>query len=155
MASPIEAQLILADAAQVDGSGGKVHILGAGWSITGFPTAPQAVVGIIKVPWDRTNTPLALKLQLQSEDGQPVVLLGPSGDLDQRIEFEAQLEVGRPPGLKPGTPIDSSFAVNVPSMQLSAGRYTWMLEVADQPFTASFTVRAPEIAGPTAPATPS
>lgn len=85
MASPIEAQLILVDAAQVDGSGGKVHILGAGWSITGCPTAPQAVVGIVKVPWDRTNTPLALKLQLQSEDGQPVVLPGPSGDLDQRI----------------------------------------------------------------------
>jgi hypothetical protein len=140
MASPIEVQLILADAAQ--SSGGKVHMLGAGWSITGTPTALQAVVGLIKVPWDRANEQLRLRVQLEDEDGKEVVLPGPDSTLDQRIEFEATLEVGRPPGLKHGTPIDSNFAIGIPPMPLTPGRYTWRLKIADDVFTTSFTVLA-------------
>src|SRR6266536_2993451 len=147
MASPIEAQLILADAAQ--SAGGKVHMLGAGWSITGTPTAPQAVVGLIKVPWDRANEQLSLRLRLEDEDGKAVVLPGPEGTLDQRIEFEAAVEVGRPPGLKHGTPIDSTFAVSVQPMPLPPGRYTWRLQIADDVFSTAFSVLA-QMPGPPA-----
>lgn len=138
MASPIEAQLILADAAQA--VGGKVSMLGAGWSVTGTPTAPQAVVGLLKVPWDRANEQLPLHLELVDADGRPVLLPGADGVLDQRIDFTATIEVGRPPGLAPGTPIDSSFTVNVQPLPLPAGRYTWRLNVAGDVFDTTFGV---------------
>ncbi|CAN5670966.1 hypothetical protein BH10ACT8_BH10ACT8_06900 [soil metagenome] len=138
MASQVEAQLILADAAQA--VGGKVSMLGAGWSVTGAPTAPQAVVGLLKVPWDRANEVLPLHLQLVDADGRPVTLLGPDGTPDQLIEFHATVEVGRPPGLTAGTPIDSSFTVNVQPMPLPQGRYTWRLDIAGDLISTSFQV---------------
>lgn len=138
MASPVEAQLILADAAQA--LGGKVSMLGAGWSVTTSPTAPSAVVGLIKVPWDRANEQLPMHLQLVDEDGQPILLPGPSGVEDQAVEFRAELEVGRPPGIKHGTPIDSSFAINIPPLPLAPGRYTWRLQVGGDTVSTAFQV---------------
>ncbi|MDQ1732582.1 MAG: hypothetical protein QOK10_2741 [Pseudonocardiales bacterium] len=140
MASPVEVQLILADAAQANG--GKVSMLGAGWSVTGTPTAPQAVVGLLKVPWDRANEKLPLNLQLVDADGQPVLLPGPDGVLDQQVQFTATVEVGRPPGLTIGTPIDSSFTVNVQPLPLAPGRYTWRLEIGGEIISTAFGVVA-------------
>lgn len=140
MSSPIEAHLLLADAAQVDPSG-KVHLLGAGWSVTTSPTAPQAVVAFIRVPWDRTNVPLDVSMELVDDDGRPVLLPGPpEGELAPIMDFRTQLEVGRPAGVAPGTPIGSSFAVNLQPMPLPPGRYSWRLEVAEGRFSASFSV---------------
>jgi uncharacterized protein DUF6941 len=138
MASPVEAQIILCDAAVADPSG-KVHMLGAGWSVTGTPTAPQAVAVLMKIPWDRANQRLPMALRLLDADGTPVSLDGPDGP--QVIESRGEVEVGRPPGLAPGSPIDASFALNVQSMPLQPGRYEWRLELADQTFGASFQVR--------------
>ncbi|MGH3741942.1 MAG: hypothetical protein ACRDT1_11480, partial [Micromonosporaceae bacterium] len=64
MAAPVEAQLILCDSAQTDASGGKVHMLGAGWSITSTPAAPHAVVVLAKIPWDRANQKIHFRLAL-------------------------------------------------------------------------------------------
>ena len=62
MASPFHATLILCDAAIVD-AGGKVSMLGAGWDMTGSPTALQAVSVLIKVPWvGPTTSALALSI---------------------------------------------------------------------------------------------
>jgi hypothetical protein len=52
MASPVLAKLILCDYAVADPAG-KVHMLGAGWSLTSSPTPPHAVVVLMKIPWDR------------------------------------------------------------------------------------------------------
>jgi hypothetical protein len=138
MSSPIECQLILADAAQA--VGGKVSMLGAGWSVTTSPTAPQAVVGLIKVPWDRANERLPMELELVDADGHSVVLRSPDGSTDQPVEFSAGIEVGRPAGLAAGTPIDSSFTVNVPPLPLPPGRYTWRLNIAGDMMSTSFSV---------------
>lgn len=138
MASPIEGALILADSAQA--ASGKVHMLGAGWSITGSPTAPSAVVGLIKIPWDRTNQKIQIHVQLVNEDGHPVVLGGMPGLADQPVEFKAEMEAGRPPGVKPGTPIDASFAFNVGPMPLPPGRYTWVMRIGDDEISSSFSV---------------
>ena len=70
MASPLEVHLLLCDAAQAEN--GKVHMLGAGWSITPSPTAPHAVAVLMKVPWDRANQPMDLKLQLLDPDGNQI-----------------------------------------------------------------------------------
>lgn len=137
MASPIEVHLILCDAAQAES--GKVHMLGAGWSITGTPTAPHAVAVLMKVPWDRANQPMALKLQMLEADGSPVLVETPEGPLP--IAADAKVEVGRPPGLAPSSMLDGSFALNVPSLPLAPGRYEWRLVLGDQQFSTSFTVR--------------
>jgi hypothetical protein len=140
MASPVEAQVILCDAAVAD-PGGKVHMLGAGWSMTGSPTAPQAVALLMKIPWDRANQKIPMALRLLDADGRPVQLPGPMGGA-QAIESRAEIEVGRPPGVVHGSPIDASFALNVAPMPLPPGRYEWRLDLADQTFSASFQVRA-------------
>jgi hypothetical protein len=138
MASPIDVNLILCDAAQAES--GKIHMLGAGWSITPSPTAPHAVAALIKIPWDRANQPIPLKLQLLEADGSPVMVSTPEGAIP--IGTEAKIEVGRPPGLAPGSMLDASFALNIASLPLDPGRYEWRLTVSDQEFFASFTVRS-------------
>jgi hypothetical protein len=139
VASPVEAQLILCDAAVAD-PGGKVHMLGAGWSVTGTPTAPQAVAVLIKIPWDRANEKLPMTLRLVDGDGQPVVL--DAGQGGQAIGSSGEIEVGRPPRLAPGSPIDASFVLNVQPMPLPPGRYEWRLDLGTQTFGATFEVRS-------------
>ncbi len=65
-------KLILCDAAQTDAATGKIHMLGAGWTITSSPTAPHAVALMIQVPWDRTNQKLlAIISAIRSEPADP------------------------------------------------------------------------------------
>ncbi len=130
--------MILCDAAQSDPAG-KLHMLGAGWSVTGTPTAPQAVAVLIKVPWDRANQALPMRLQLLDADGHAVLLSSPVGQ--SPLSVQSTVEVGRPPGLPPGSSIDASFALNVQPLPLQPGRYEWRLELAEQSFSAFFLVR--------------
>jgi hypothetical protein len=139
MASPLEIQLILCDAAQADPATGKVHMLGAGWSTT-FAPASHAVAVLIKVPWDRANQPLKLVLELRTADGQPVAFETPAGKAVVRTE--GVIEVGRPPGIAPGSLLDASFALNVSPLPLEPGRYDWHLDVAEEHRATAFTVRA-------------
>lgn len=139
MASPLEVQLILCDAAQADPTSGKVHMLGAGWSITRAPFQ-HAVVALVKVPWDRTNRPHDLTLDLTDSDGNQRVAL-PDGE-KVSLHAEGKVEVGRPAGLAAGSLLDASFALNVPLLNLPPGRYEWRLKVAEFERVASFTVRA-------------
>ncbi len=138
----IGAFLLLADAAQVDPTG-KVHLLGGGWSVTTSPTAPQAVVAFISVPWNRTNERLAVRLELVDSDGHPVVLARPDCEPVPLMEISSELEVGRPPGVLPGSPIPTSFTVNVQPLPLPSGRYSWELRIAEAFFSAPFTVLDP------------
>ncbi|HEX6871125.1 MAG TPA: hypothetical protein VF163_08505 [Micromonosporaceae bacterium] len=137
MASPLDVQLILCDAAQADPSG-KVHMLGAGWSVTRSPTG-HAVAVLIKVPWDRANERLPLRLDLVDADGQPVQL--PTADGSVGVRADGLIEVGRPPGMEPGSPLDAAFALNVPSLPLAPGRYSWRLSLAEFEASVSFAVR--------------
>ncbi|MCK9929414.1 hypothetical protein MXD62_19895 [Frankia sp. Mgl5] len=135
--------MILCDAAQV--SAGKLFILGGGWNIAGPGPFPSALAVLVEVPWDRSNTPFTLSLELLEEDGEPVIHQGPLGP--QPVRVEAQMEVGRPPGIKKGSPLSVPFAVNVASMQLTPGsRYYWEAKIEGQPpdgdRTVSFQVRA-------------
>jgi hypothetical protein len=94
----------------------------------------------MKIPWDRTNQAIPLSLVLLDSDGQQVSV--PTDRGDKPIRTGANLEVGRPPGIAPGTPIDASFVVNMSPLPLSPGRYEWRLTIQpDDEFHASFTVR--------------
>jgi hypothetical protein len=133
----IEAQLLLCDAAVAD-PGGKLHMLGAGWSITSSPTSPQAVAVMLKIPWDRANERLALMLRLLDDDGRPVAVATTEGT--QELTMGGDIETGRPPGVTPGSQLDAGLVFNVPSLPLPPGRYQWRLEVAGDTFTSSFQV---------------
>jgi hypothetical protein len=137
MASPIEAQLLLCDAAVADPSG-KLHMLGAGWSVTSSPTAPQAVAVLLKIPWDRANQRMPVVLRLVDSDGRPVVLETPEGS--QEVAAQGEVEAGRPAGIAHGSSLDAAMAFNVPPIPLPPGRYQWRLDVAEQTFASSFQV---------------
>lgn len=133
-------KLILCDAAQTDAATGKIHMLGAGWTITGSPTSPHAVALMIQVPWDRTNQKLPVRVELVTGDGQPVLMPGPTGP--QPLVSKVELEVGRPAGIAPGSTLSAAFALNVAQMALSPGRYEWRANVDGHSQGESFQVMA-------------
>lgn len=137
--SRIEAHIILCDAAVADGATGKVHMLGAGWSVIGRPLAPHAVAVLIKIPWDRANVQLPLRLELFGPDGTPIELSTPDGP--RPVSGRATVEVGRPAGIAPGSMLDASFVLNVGALPLAPGRYEWRLLLDDLEVPAPFTVR--------------
>lgn len=112
--------VLLCDSAQA--VGGKLYILGAGWSRIFLIQGPviMALAVVVAVPWLRANEPLQLRIRLLDESNQPVTLTGQPGPL----EIQGNLEVGRPPGLPRGTPLDVSFAIPL-QLALEPGIYVW------------------------------
>lgn len=130
----VKITMLLADAAQE--VGGKLYVLGGGWSSTASPTAPMAVAMKIEVPWDRSNLKHHWRLALVDADGRPVRMP------DERVvEVSGQLEVGRPTGLAEGTPLDAPLVVNFGPLPLPPGRYEWRLEIEEWVETCAFLVR--------------
>ena len=104
-----------------------------------FDTTQKEVAILIKVPWDRSNERLNLGLELRDADGGAVHVPTPQGTAAVRAQGE--LEVGRPAGIAPGSPLDASFAMNIPPLPLAPGRYEWHVTVAEQIYSAFFSVR--------------
>jgi hypothetical protein len=138
--------MLLADYAVV--SDGKLTIVGGGWSQTGPEPAPFGIALLIQVPWDQANTLHSFKVELLDADGGPVVLdSAEDEDQDQEVAFGGEFEVGRPPGIKPGTPLDFPLAMNSTPLPLEPGRYEWRLTIDDesrQDWSLAFTVRSEE-----------
>ena len=134
--------LLLADAAQA--VNGKLYILGGGWSIMGPDPTPSAIALKIEVPWDEANKRHLMELTLLDGDGQPVIVPTPVGD--QPVKLGGEFEAGRPPGLKPGTPLDVVLAINIGPLPLAPDRrYVWRCSIdgkSEEGWQASFTVRA-------------
>jgi hypothetical protein len=120
--------LLLADAAQAIDN--KLYILGGGWSVTGPAASPFAIAMKFEVPWDQTNTKHEFRLELLTQDGQPVAQQGAAGP----VVIGGAFEVGRPTGLAEGTPIDFALAINSGPMPLPpGGRYVWKLFIDGEP----------------------
>jgi hypothetical protein len=122
--------MMLCDGAQA--VGGKLYILGGGWTqvlIPDFPTSMSLAVKLA-VPWHEANDPHRIIAKLMSADGEAVSLPNPENpDEPFVIRQEIVVETGRPPGLAPGTEIEAPFVVNFPNLPLPAGAYVWELEV--------------------------
>lgn len=139
----MKATMLLADYAVV--SDGKLTIVGGGWSQIGPEPSALAIGLLIQVPWDQANTPHSFSVELLDADGAPVSFEGDDDESDQQVAFGGEFEVGRPPGLKPGTPLDFPVAVNSTPLPLEPGRYEWRLTIdgkSHQDWTLPFTVRA-------------
>ena len=135
--------LLLADYAVV--TDGKLTVVGGGWSQTGPEPSAFGIALLIQVPWDQANTLHTFSVELLDADGAEVVVDGEEGD--QAVAFGGEFEVGRPPGIKPGTPLDFPVAVNSSPLPLEAGRYEWRLTIdgeARADWTLPFTVRSEE-----------
>ncbi len=117
-------QMMLADAAEV--ADGKLFVLGGGLTVIGPRPQPLAVVLRIEVPWDRANLSHRWRLDLVDEDGAAVTVG------DRALGVRGRFEAGRPPGLRPGTPLSVPVAVNFPTLPVAPGRsYTWQLVIDD------------------------
>ena len=144
----MRATLILCDYAVQDAPSGKVHLMGAGWSVTAPIPGPRAVAVFIKVGWNEANEPHKFELRMVDADGQTATVAGPAGT--QPLEFQGNLEVGRPPGIPQGSDIDASFVINLGPLPLvPAQRYTWRLEIdGDLAAAESFYVRPMPVVPP-------
>lgn len=118
--------MLLADAAQA--VGGKLYVLGGGWSVIGPSPAAMAIAIKIDVPWDQATAPHRWVLDLIDEDGHPVTTPSPEGGRPVRVS--GNFEVGRPETVAEGTPIDLPLAINIGPLALPAGRRcVWRLSI--------------------------
>jgi uncharacterized protein DUF6941 len=140
----VKVTMMLADYAQV--ADGKLTIVGGGWSVTGPMPVPFAIALLFEVPWDRANLKHVFRLELVDADGDPVIVSTDDGE--DALVIEGEFEAGRPPGLKPGTPLDVPIAINLPGPPIPpGGRYEWRLTVngqADGDWRLVFSTRAEE-----------
>ena len=113
---------MLADSAQVQG--GKIYALGGGWNVTGPQALPSALTGIVRVDWSEANQDHRLRFDLVSDDGAPFMAPTPAGP--QPFHVEMSFQVGRPPGIAPGSELNVPFAINIGPLPLEPGRrYEW------------------------------
>ena len=118
--------MMLADYAQV--ADGKLTIVGGGWSVTGPMPVPFAIAILFEVPWDRANMKHRFRLDLVDSDGHVVFI--PTEEGEEPLTIEGEFEAGRPPGMKPGTPLDVPIAINLPGPPMPpGGRFEWRLTV--------------------------
>jgi hypothetical protein len=101
------------------------------------------VVILLVVDWNETNQQFQMRADLVDSDMQSVTIQTTLGE--QPIALEAQIEVGRPPGLPHGTSVRVPFAAGVGPLNLTPGqRYVWRVTINGQHeegWSESFTVR--------------
>lgn len=115
--------MILSDAAQV--AEGKLYVLGGGWSHNFTPNAPMpmALGVIIAIPWNRANERHVIEAVLLAADGQPVEIEG------NQVMADGELEVGRPPGIRPGSQLNTAIPFDFSGVALDIGDYIWELRI--------------------------
>ena len=118
--------MMLADHAQA--INGKLYIVGGGWTLTGPQPTPSGIAIKIEVPWNEANRPHVLRLRLCDSGSRPISIQTPVGN--SAVELMANFEVGRPPGVPPGTPLDVTLAFNLGPLPLPLGsRLRWVLDI--------------------------
>lgn len=109
--------------------GGKLYMMGGGWSRNYTPNQPSNMSLAIKiaVPWNEANQPYSLTVRLVDENHEPVQ----NPNDGENIGLEGKVEVGRPPGLKPGSNLDLALAVRFDGLILGPGTYVWELLIGN------------------------
>ena len=116
--------MLLCDRAQV--AEGKLYVLGGGWNLAqaGMPV-PVEVAVLVAVPWTATNEKHGFGLSLVDDDGQPVEIN------DNTIQIAGEFEVGRPPGIKPGTALNQQMVFKFGMFALPPGGYVFEFSISD------------------------
>ena len=114
--------MLLCDSAQ--SLGGKLYILGGGWSILNkVEPANMSLAVKLSIPWSRANQRFHVEAVLITDQGEEVA------QNDRPVRAEGDIEVGRPPGLRHGTPLDATFVLNFQGLDLDVGGYVWELRM--------------------------
>lgn len=123
--SGLTVDMLLCDSAQV--AGGKLYILGGGVAAIGPKPQPLALALQITIPWDRANVQHHWRIELFDEDGH-VVTIG-----EKPVVVQGKFEAGRPAGLRPGSPLGVSLAINLTPLPLPPGSsYAFGLSIDDE-----------------------
>ena len=104
---------------------GKLYIGGGGFSqvLAGTPVS-LALALLVYVRWHETNQPRHLRVALLDEDGEPL-----ADSVGQPFGIEGDIEMGRPPGTKPGTVFPAPVAFRLPPMVFPVGAYRFELHI--------------------------
>lgn len=123
----MDVTLLLSDYAEA--VNGKLYVMGGGWNVLFAPGQPvtMSVAAVLAVPWDRTNQSHDLMLELITDDGAAVEIEG------QPVQVSGEFEVGRPPGIKPGSSLNAPFVWTFAGLVLDAGGYEWKLKIGGEP----------------------
>jgi hypothetical protein len=95
--------MIIADSAEA--INGKLYMLGGGWDqhrSSAYPSQIRMGIAVsILVAWEETNQKHAVRINVADSEGNAIL-----------PEVEASMELGRPPGIAPGSKQRAMFAVN-------------------------------------------
>lgn len=115
--------MLLCDAVQV--ADGKLNVLGGGWSHSFTPNMPMpmALGVVIAIPWNRANETHVVEAVLVTADGETVEIE------DTPVMTSGELEVGRPPGIRPGSQLNTAIPFDFNGVALDIGDYVWELRI--------------------------
>lgn len=113
--------VILADGTQI--SGNKLYLLGGGWDVltvnSEFPVKQHlAIAAAFRVPWSQTSVKHSVEIQILNEDTQETL-----------ASIAGEFEVGRAPGLPPGSSQLSQLAAEMTVEFPSPGLYALRTKV--------------------------
>jgi hypothetical protein len=138
---PFNVTMLLADSAQA--VGGKLYILGAGWSMRSPTPTPCAIALHIRITPDLAGTKHRVLIELLDAAGNPVVIDTDEGR--QAICASGTILMERPEDVSADAPIDANLALNFMPIPLSPGAsYVWRLSINGEThdeWTSSFLVR--------------
>jgi uncharacterized protein DUF6941 len=123
---------------------GLLYLSGAGWTDLRRPMPPQGPppinhlgLGIaVLVAWSETNQPYRVTVRIENADG---------GEL---MNIQADVEMGRPPGLVPGSDLRAVIAVNGELQFPAAGIYRVVAAVGEQQRSVTFRVHDVPVPAP-------
>jgi hypothetical protein len=123
----MRATMLLADSAQT--VGGKLYILGGGWTMCGPGPTLMALAIKLEVPADQAGRTHNWSLTLLNDSGERVLLEALDGQ-QLPVEISGKFEAALIPDLPPGMPLDLPLAITVGPLPLQPGsRFVWQLSI--------------------------
>jgi len=100
--------------------------MGGGWSRNFTPGQPSNMALAIKltIPWNEANRPYDISVRLVDDNHEPA-----TNEEGKDIGIVGKVEVGRLPGLRPGSDLGSALALTFSGLVLLPGTYVWELLV--------------------------
>jgi hypothetical protein len=142
----MDATVLLCDFAEA--VNGKLYVMGGGWNLLFAPDQPanMSLAVVLAVDWNETNQRKRLTVELLDANGDPFEVGG------NAVVLNSEFEVGRPPGIKPGTSLNTPLAFRFDGLVLPAGGYEFKVSiggkvVASRPFTVTLPPGMPGLPG--------
>ena len=143
--------LVLADASE--SHGGKVSLLGGGWSLTTAGSTPTSLAAFFEFSGDEEGADHTFSFALTHDDGSPVVLKTATGESSPLI-IAGQFTIGPHSSDVPaGAPYTAAAQISMGPLPLEPGHiYRWQLTLdgrAEPEWAARFASRTGKDPGAT------